>query len=127
MLDLYLYLRQNHRLGEVSKAAHNAETEVFNADQKLRALQKDFDLLSLVNQSLIEIVSEKLGITEEDILQKIEEVDLRDGVKDGKLSTATLQCPKCHRGYNMRLDKCLYCGFSNNNSDSLIVDKYDHK
>lgn len=127
MLDLYLHLRQNHRIGEVQRTANFAETGVFNAEQHIRALEKDLDLLTLVNQALFELLSEKLGVSEEEMLQKVEEIDLRDGVKDGKLGTATLKCPKCNRGYNMRLDKCLYCGYSNNNSDSLLVDKYNHK
>lgn len=128
MMDLFLYLRQNRRIGEAQKTAHSAENQAVNLEFKLRDMEKEADVLALVNQALFEIVAEKLGVSEEDVLQKIEEIDMRDGVKDGKLgSSPSALCPKCNRNYNVKLNKCLYCGFVNEEVENLLIDKYVQK
>ena len=78
--------------------------------QELRDLNHQVQRLSLLNQALWELLSEKYGIPESELAAKIKEVDLRDGVEDGKITETAVQCPKCGRVSNSKHYKCLYCG-----------------
>ena len=77
----------------------------------------DFDRLlkqqarqALVCQALWELVSERLGLTDEDLAKRVEEIDLRDGQADGKIGTRQLTCPQCGRPANSSRRTCVYCG-----------------
>ena len=65
--------------------------------------------LSLLNQAMWEIMSERLGVTDADLERKAQEVDLRDGVADGRITQKAVRCPQCHRVNNSRHRQCMYC------------------
>ena len=66
--------------------------------------------MALTNAALIEILSERVGISEHEIFCKIEEIDLRDGVKDGKITNTPKTCKACARVLPAKRRVCLYCG-----------------
>ncbi len=76
----------------------------------LTDIRDQVERLALLNQAMWELVSERLKLTDADLEKKAQEVDLRDGVQDGKMSTHPLRCPSCGRISNSRHRKCLYCG-----------------
>lgn len=57
-----------------------------------------------------EINRECFGLDDEILLNKMEEIDLRDGAKDSKMSAQVTSCPSCGRRTNTRRSSCLYCG-----------------
>jgi hypothetical protein len=73
-------------------------------------LAERIDQLLLINAAMWELLSEKAGLTEADLVARIAEIDARDGVADGKLTYAPIQCPKCQRTIFPKHQKCLYCG-----------------
>lgn len=76
----------------------------------IRELTDQLDRLQLMNQALWELLRDRLGITEEELERKAEEVDLRDGKADGRMTSTAVRCPTCKRVNNARHGKCLYCG-----------------
>ena len=56
------------------------------------------DGLALVCEALWEVVRDHGGITETDIHDKIKEIELRDGRRDGRMTGHT------------RMSVCMYCG-----------------
>lgn len=52
---------------------------------------------------------EEVGFTRKRLIEKIEEIDLRDGKLDGKY-TPTNTCGNCSRTIAPRHSKCVYCG-----------------
>jgi hypothetical protein len=76
----------------------------------VRELAQQIERLSLMNQALWELLRDRVGITEAELEQKAQEVDLRDGVADGKMTATAVRCPTCQRVNNSRHAKCLYCG-----------------
>lgn len=76
----------------------------------LAEIKEQVERLAMLNQAMWELVSERLRLTEADLERKAQEVDMRDGKADGKMSTHPLRCPKCGRVSNSRHKKCLYCG-----------------
>jgi hypothetical protein len=77
---------------------------------RIRELEHQIERLSLLNQALWEVLRTRLGLHDSDLEQVINEVDLRDGVQDGRMTTTALKCPKCGRVSSSKHWKCLYCG-----------------
>ncbi len=102
-----------------SSDASRAESHVSSLEDKVKYLESKMDSLLLLNQALLEIMVVKSIVTESELKEKITEIDLRDGVLDGKIWSAGNKCQKCNRAYNNRLNKCLYCGNINSSKTFL--------
>ena len=51
------------------------------------------------------------GLADEDLVRKIDEIDLRDGVLNGRRAKQVpMDCPKCDRTLPKRQPVCIYCG-----------------
>ena len=94
---------QAERIKHVNQATNLMKTEVSD-------LKDQVERLSLLNQALWELVRNQLKLTDADLEQKAQEVDLRDGIPDGKMTSHPLRCPTCGRVSNSKHRKCLYCG-----------------
>lgn len=77
---------------------------------KLKELTHQIQRLMLLNQALWELVRERLNLTDADLERVAQDVDLRDGVADGRMTETALRCPKCGRVSSSKHWKCLYCG-----------------
>lgn len=78
--------------------------------QRVRELEHQVARLQLMNQALWELIRERAKLTDADLEQKAQEIDLRDGVADGKITNTALKCPSCGRVSSSKHWKCLYCG-----------------
>ena len=78
----------------------------------MRFLDERVDKLVLACMAMWELLKDRTELTEEDLMAKVQEVDLRDGQADGKVSKTVAKCPKCGRTMSPRHKKCLYCGAS---------------
>jgi hypothetical protein len=79
---------------------------------ELRRLRTRVESLMLANVAMWELLSAKAGFKIEQLAAKMEEIDLRDGTKDGKITPAQT-CGKCGRRLSARHRRCLYCGDPN--------------
>jgi ribosomal protein S27AE len=77
---------------------------------RVRELEHQIARLQLMNQALWELLRERVQLTDADLERKAQEIDLRDGVQDGKISNTALKCPSCGRVSSSKHWKCLYCG-----------------
>ena len=77
---------------------------------KVRGLEKKLGKVELQNAVLWELVRDALKLTDADMKARVKEMDLRDGVADGKVTTVPLQCPQCQRVSSSQHWKCMYCG-----------------
>jgi hypothetical protein len=83
-------------------------------------LHEKVERLALVNAAMWSLLSEKLGVTTDDLIAKIREIDLADGRSDGKISSTAKNCPKCNRILNSSTGNCLYCGYTPSPTDQSI-------
>lgn len=78
--------------------------------EEVRRLERRTDRLSLVCQALWELLRERTNLGDNDLIARMQQIDLRDGVADGRMTPMTVICPSCNRTSNSRRDECVYCG-----------------
>jgi len=97
----------------VQYAAKDAASAGAAADRARRYTETIEDRLEralLTCEALWTLLRDKLQLTDEELLDRIADIDLSDGQLDGKVRRQPLACPKCNRKIGPRFNKCLYCG-----------------
>lgn len=112
--DLY----QHHQIQEARADARNAiEASNYRAETELQRLRDRIDTLTLTNLAMWSVLRDKLGLTDDELEKRVRELDLADGVADGKLTVGPWPCPKCKRPNSPKHINCLYCGFKRADSN----------
>lgn len=93
-----------------ANAAARATQQANAAATEVSHLREEMGRLALLNQALWELLQQRFGLTEDELVKLATEIDLRDGKADGKITAHPLRCPNCSRVSNSRHQKCLYCG-----------------
>jgi hypothetical protein len=106
MWGIFQEIQLNDLRARQSGAALSLKSTDLNLDDLSRQLRK----MALVNQALYELLKERIDISDEDLRRKIREVDLRDGIENGKLDASPLRCPKCGGAVTAGALSCLACG-----------------
>lgn len=104
---------QQSQINRAKSTAGRAELIAEQSKDYYALLENKIESLALACQSLWEILEERTDITSELLHAKMEEVDLRDGKQDGRLSSAAKSCQSCGRKTSRRRPICLYCGADN--------------
>jgi len=107
------YLWQAYQTGQIAEAKTDAAEAKMSAQQyseRVRDLEYALGRTTLACQALWELLRARVGLTEDELLAKMTEVDLRDGVQDGRMTPVIITCPKCGRPSNSKNSRCMYCG-----------------
>ena len=91
---------------EVSRASRQAST----ANDEIRFVKADVEKLLMITEALWALLKDQHGYSDEELVKRIEEIDLRDGKLDGKVASAPKECPSCKRAISKKRSACLYCG-----------------
>ena len=116
MLDSLLFgSRRSHMIQARADAgsradAARARTEAGQANREAAAADERLDRLSLVCMAMWSLLQERTGLTEEDLLARVELLDLVDGEADGKATVRVQPCGACDRPLGPRHKRCIYCG-----------------
>jgi hypothetical protein len=104
---------QSGQIAKSQASADQASIKSRGNSGDIARLEERIDTLSLATNAMWELLSKNHGYTEKDLLSKMEEIDLRDGVKDGKLtSVSNDKCPDCGHIIRKRRSNCYWCGAS---------------
>ncbi|HEX5009986.1 MAG TPA: hypothetical protein VFY71_06260 [Planctomycetota bacterium] len=87
----------------------NAERGAERATQDIESLQAELQRLTLACAALWSLVKEH-GHTDEELLARMQELDLRDGKLDGRITADAVTCAGCGRKTKAGRRTCLYCG-----------------
>lgn len=102
---------------QIQKADEKADVARLDAKQtkdrlhfETQRIEAKIDGLALICEALWETLRENTNLTDLDIQRKIEEIDLRDGRRDGRISGSPTVCKGCNRPAHTRQVTCMYCG-----------------
>lgn len=108
--SMYLLGRYGGASSSAFSAASAAESKAGSASQKVDDLAARCDQLVMVCEAMWTILRDKLGVTDEELVTRVNDIDLSDGKLDGKVRKTAVSCPKCGRTIARRFQKCIYCG-----------------
>jgi hypothetical protein len=108
-----LEFHQNRKIAQAEAAAADAKHKAVTVESRVEELEHRQEKLALICQTLWEIIEEKIPVNPEDLFKRMEEIDLRDGIKDGRIGESIFECRKCGRKIRSRRQFCIYCGEEN--------------
>ena len=80
---------------------------------------KKLDKLSLVCQAMWTLLQERTDVSDEDLLARVTELDLKDGILDGKYQKPPAECPSCDAMMSPKFGRCLFCGQESTNNNAF--------
>jgi len=92
-------------------AASEARSTAREAKDEIEQLRGDVERLLLITEALWRIVKERFALTDAELVQRIQDIDLEDGKLDGrKAASPARECPHCQRKLIKHQPLCFYCG-----------------
>jgi len=109
-MDFLIDIHQQGKINEASRQAERAANKADRFADDIKTLERRLDRLALASQALWEMLREAGHHSEEALAAKMQEIDMRDGTADGKISRTIKTCQDCGRNSNNKRLECLYCG-----------------
>jgi hypothetical protein len=109
-MDIFTGIGRDQRISQANRTATDARRKADELAMDKTALEHRVDRLALVCQALWEILSERAGISSEEVTAKMTEIDLRDGTPDGKITAHAIPCPQCGHKVSSVRPTCMFCG-----------------
>ena len=111
-----MFYRTN--LSQTTSADFSAEGSAAASSAQARSVRTDLDLvradierLLMITEALWGILKEKHWYTDEELANRVSEIDRRDGKVDGRVAQSPPgTCPRCNRTLERKRPYCLYCG-----------------
>ncbi len=113
MLDTIWNLIQGFQIADNETNTKNVASVARSTSVSVKDLQRKMDTLVLANQAMWELLSAQLGLSESDLVKKMNEIDLRDGKLDGRMTPirqAVTECTQCGKKIGRRNMMCYWCG-----------------
>ncbi|MGC9454759.1 MAG: hypothetical protein ACP5HU_07825 [Phycisphaerae bacterium] len=95
---------------EATPSAHSGVSETNQLKEELKRVEDKLEKLTLVCMAMWSLLSEKTDLTEDQLTERVRQIDMQDGTSDGKVTRSMKQCPQCGRTMSARHARCLYCG-----------------
>ncbi len=81
------------------------------ARREVQDLEDRFERLSLVCMAMWSLLQDKTDLSEADLLERVQVIDLMDGQADAKAGkVGVVKCGQCTRPMSSRHLRCIYCG-----------------
>ena len=110
---------QQRRISQANTKAIRADSRASQLEGELEMLNDRIAVLALACQSLWELLQDHTNLEANDLDRKMEEIDLRDGVQDGRMTSMTDVCSNCGRKTSRRRKRCIYCGQATNGGEAF--------
>ena len=108
-MSFFWVARMGTSLAAASTAAE-AKGDAQDAKRNAADIDARLDRALLACEAMWTLLRDKIGMTDVDLLKRINEIDLSDGKLDGKVRKSAVSCPSCGRTIARRFPKCMYCG-----------------
>lgn len=109
-MDPFNFFYSDVSVRDVNAVQDEARRGDANLAAEVQKLTQQVQKLQLVSRALCELLSESSSVPTETIVDRIQEIDLRDGKLDGKYVEGVIQCLACKRPGRVGRGSCMYCG-----------------
>lgn len=79
------------------------------ATRRIEDLDERIDKLAMIVRAMWALL-EGQGLTADQLIAKLEEIDLLDGTVDDQVRPGVVDCPSCHSKVAVGLKACQFCG-----------------
>lgn len=93
-------------IADTMRATRDARESLLQATSH----EERLDTMALIMTAMWSIMQDRLGVTDAELVQRMQEFDLRDGKLDGKVAPSSSKCASCGRVMSPRYKRCIYCG-----------------
>jgi hypothetical protein len=101
----------NFRTFQNDADATEARADAREAKTETELMRADIERLLMITEALWNFLKKEHGYSDEDLVDAITEIDMRDGVLDGKSGKSAPQtCPNCGRVNARGRPNSIYCG-----------------
>ena len=109
-MSLIREILQEGRIGSAQADAARSESKADSAVNAVNRLERRVDRLLLANMALWSMLKEITGLTDDQLSQRVSEIDSADGKEDGRVTPVVQVCPQCTQTISVKHQKCLFCG-----------------
>jgi len=111
MLEFFLGYSMGERTASrsASLAPGAAVADGTRHTNRIEDLDERLDRLVMILRAMWALMEEQ-GMTPEQLMAKIEEIDLQDGIADGQVRPELAECPSCQSKVAPGLRACQLCG-----------------
>jgi hypothetical protein len=85
-----------------------ATTDGTTPTRRIEELDERIDKLAMIVRAMWALL-EGQGLTADQLIAKLEEIDLLDGVVDDQIRPRVVDCPSCHSKVAVGLKACQFC------------------
>jgi hypothetical protein len=110
MLEFLWEYRQQRGITDAQLQADRAARDAAKTRYQTADHETRLDAMALALMAMWSILEERLDVTEADLVERMQEIDLRDGKLDGKVAPTASTCQACNRVMSARTKRCIYCG-----------------
>lgn len=118
-MDFLWDLHQHNQIAKAQADAARGQHRADNAMERVTQLEARFNRLALLTNALWGLLKETTGLTDEQLTQRVQELDMADGKLDGKVHATATPCGNCGRTLSQRHQKCLFCGWEPERKDAF--------
>jgi rRNA maturation endonuclease Nob1 len=87
-----------------------ATVKAERASRSAEAVEHRLERALLTMEAMWSLLRDRLGSSDVELVARIVEIDLSDGILDGKVRRPALDCHACKRKIPRRFPRCMYCG-----------------
>lgn len=120
--------KQRRSIKQLQAEAEASAESSANLAQQVYRLEARVNQLQLLANALVSVIETKQLATREELEVLVQQIDLLDGLEDGKIgqqewSTAP-RCAHCNHYVNPAREACVYCGRSLALQDAMVGGPY---
>lgn len=104
-------MHQNRRIGRAHRAAGTAQSAANDAKFDVQELDRRVDKLTMIVEALWSFLQREHGYSEQELIDVVTEIDLRDGLLDGKVKRLPRDCAECGKVIGADRSNCMWCGY----------------
>jgi hypothetical protein len=110
MYGIFWEVHQQRRIGQAKSAARSAASAASSASSEAKEVRRQLDKTLMIVEALWTMLREEHGWTDEQLVERVTEIDLRDGRLDGRVRRTSRACAECGRMVGADRHVCMWCG-----------------